>query len=155
MFARSRFVTAYLWIEGSHNLARIIIVDDYAAWRDHARVALEKEPQFQIVAAVSDGLEAVQIAQELRSDLVILDVGLPGLNGIEAAKRILQVLPQTKILFLSAYRSPDIVEEALNTGANGYVLKSNAESELLTAAKTVLTGQMFISQALADHVAST
>lgn len=136
-------------------MTRIVVVDDYAAWRDHARSILEKEPRFLIVAAISDGLEAVQRVQELHSDLVILDVGLPNLNGIETARRILQTVPQTKVLFLSDHRSPDIVQEALNTGANGYVLKSRAESELLAAAKAVLAGQMFISQVLADHLAST
>lgn len=130
-------------------------MDDFAAWRDYARSALEKEPQFQIVAAVSDGLEAVQRAQELQSDLFILDVGLPNLNGIEAARRILQLAPKTKILFLSNNDSPDIVQEALSTGANGYVLKSRAQSELLASVKAVLTGQMFISKALADAVALT
>jgi DNA-binding NarL/FixJ family response regulator len=134
-------------------LIRIVVVDDYAAWRDYARSALEKEPPFRIVASVSDGLEAVLRAQELQSDLVILDVGLPNLNGIEAARRILQLVPQTKILFLSGCSAPDIVQEALNTGANGYVLKSHAGSELLAAAKAVLTGQMFISQGLADRPA--
>jgi DNA-binding NarL/FixJ family response regulator len=130
-------------------------VDDYAAWRDYARSVLEKEPQFRIVAAISDGREAVQRAQELQSDLVILDVGLPKLNGIEAARGILQLAPQTKVLFLSDYISPDIVQEALNTGANGYVLKSDAGSELLAAAKAVLRGQMFVSQVLAGSLAST
>lgn len=130
-------------------------MDDYAAWRDYARSALEKEPQFRVVAAISDGLEAVQRAQELRSDLFILDVGLPNLNGIEAARRILQLVPQTKILFLSSCSSTDIVREALNTGANGYVLKSCAQSELLASVKAVLAGQRFISKALADAVALT
>jgi DNA-binding NarL/FixJ family response regulator len=116
---------------------------------------LEQEPRFQIVAAIADGLEAVQRAQELQPDLVILDVGLPKLNGIEAARRILQLVPHTKVLFLSSYSSPDIVQEALNTGASGYVLKSRAESELLAAVKAVLTGQMFVSQPLADPLAST
>jgi DNA-binding NarL/FixJ family response regulator len=129
-------------------------VDDYAPWRDYARSALEKEPQFQIVATISDGLEAVQRALELHSDLVVMDVGLPHLNGIEAARRILQLVPQTKVLFLSNHSSPDIVHEALNTGAKGYVLKSCAGVELLAAAKAVLTGQMFISQVLADRLAS-
>jgi DNA-binding NarL/FixJ family response regulator len=130
-------------------------VDDYAAWRDYACLALEKEPQFQIVAAVPDGLEAVRKARDLQPNLIIMDVGLPNLNGIEAARRILQLAPQTKVLFLSDHTSPDIVQEALNTGANGYVLKSRAESELLAAAKAVLTGQTFISQFLADRLAST
>ena len=134
-------------------MTRIVVVDDYEAWRDYARSVLEKDPQFQIVAAVSDGLQAVQKAQELQSDLFILDVGLPHLNGIEAARRILHLVPQTKVLFLSDHSSPDIVQEALNTGANGYVLKSRAESELLAAAKAVLAGQIFISQALADRLA--
>jgi DNA-binding NarL/FixJ family response regulator len=141
--------------EGSRKLIRIVVVDDYAAWRDYARSALEKEPRFQIVAAASDGLQAVQRAQELQSDLVIMDVGLPNLNGIQAARRILHLVPQTKVLFLSDHSSPDIVQEALNTGANGYVLKSRAESELLAAAKAVLAGQIFISQVLADRLAPT
>lgn len=84
-----------------------------------------------------------------------MDVGLPNLNGIEAARRILQLVPRKKVSFLSDYSSTDIVQEALNTGANGYVLKSRAESELLPAAKAVLTGQVFVSQALADCLAST
>lgn len=141
--------------EGSRKLIRIVVVDDYAAWRDYARSALEKEPRFQIVAAVSDGLQAVQRARELQSDLVIMDVGLPNLNGIEAARRILHLVPQTKVLFLSDHSSPDIVQEALNTGANGYVLKSRAEGDLLAAAKAVLAGQIFISQVLADRLAPT
>ena len=129
-------------------------MDDYAMWRDYARSELEKEPQFQIVA-LSDGVEAVQTAQTLQSDLFILDVGLPNLNGIEAARRILQMVPQTKILFLSSYSSPDIVQEALNTGASGYVLKSGAQNELLASVQAVLAGQMFISKALTDAVALT
>lgn len=128
-------------------------MDDFAPWREYACSALEKEPQFHIVAAVSDGLEAVQRVPELESDLVTLDVGLPHLNGIEAARRILQLVPQTKILFLSDHSSSDIVREALKTGAKGYVLKSRAQSELLAAAKAVLTGQMFISQILGDRLA--
>jgi DNA-binding NarL/FixJ family response regulator len=126
-------------------------VEDYAAWRDYACSELEQEPQFQIVAAISDGLEAVQRAQELQPDLIILDIGLSNLNGIEAARRFLQLVPQTKVLFLSEHSSLDIVQEALKTGANGYVLKSSAGSELLAAAKVVLEGQMFISKVLVNH----
>lgn len=142
-----------LSVEGVPKLIRIVVVDDFAPWREYACSALEKEPQFHIVAAVSDGLEAVQRVPELESDLVTLDVGLPHLNGIEAARRILQLVPQTKILFLSDHSSSDIVREALKTGAKGYVLKSRAQSELLAAAKAVLTGQMFISQILGDRLA--
>lgn len=132
-------------------MIRIVVVDDYTAWREYVCLALKKEPQFQIIAAISDGLEATQRAQELQPDLIILDVGLPHLHGIDAARRILQLFPQTKILFLTEDSSPDIVEEALSTGANGYVLKSQAETELLAAAKRVLAGQMFISRVLGDR----
>lgn len=138
-------------MKGRYELTRILVVDDYAAWSDYACVALEKDPQFKIVAAISDGLEAVRRAQELQPDLIILDVGLPNLNGLEAARRILHLVPQIKVLFLSEHDSCDIVEEALKTGANGYVLKSYAGNELLAAAKAVLGGQMFISKILADR----
>lgn len=138
-------------LERSRKLTRIVVVEDYAAWRDYACSKLEQEPQFQIVAAISDGLEAVQRAQELQPDLIILDIGLSNLNGIEAARRFLQLVPQTKVLFLSEHSSLDIVQEALKTGANGYVLKSSAGSELLAAAKVVLKGQMFISKVLVNH----
>jgi DNA-binding NarL/FixJ family response regulator len=138
-------------LERSRKLTRIVVVEDYAAWRDYACSELEQEPQFQIVAAISDGLEAVQRAQELQPDLIILDIGLSNLNGIEAARRFLQLVPQTKVLFLSEHSSLDIVQEALKTGANGYVLKSSAGSELLAAAKVVLEGQMFISKVLVNH----
>ena len=136
-------------------LSRILVVDDYSAWRDYACRALQQEPEFQVVAAVSDGLEAVQRAQELRPDLLILDLGLPKLNGIEVARRIRRLLPQTKILFLSEQTSPDIVQAALNTGANGYVLKSCAEGDLRTAAKTVLANQVFISRTLKNQLPLT
>jgi DNA-binding NarL/FixJ family response regulator len=137
-------------LEGSHKLTRIVVVDDYAAWSDYVCSVLQKESQFQIVAAISDGLQAVQRAPQLKPDLIILDVGLSNLNGIDVARRILQLVPQTKILFLSEHSSLDIVQEALTTGARGYVLKSQAGSELLEAAKIVLGGQIFVSKALAD-----
>jgi DNA-binding response OmpR family regulator len=97
---------------------------------------------------VLDGSEAVQKAQELRPDLVVLDIGLPTLNGIEAARRIRQVSPHSKILFLTMEESPDVVQVALSTGAHGYVHKSRAQSELLPAIQTVLRGKQFVSNKL-------
>jgi DNA-binding NarL/FixJ family response regulator len=101
-----------------------------------------------VVGEASDGLEAVQKAQRLQPDLILLDIGLPTINGIEAARRILQYAPKTKILFVSAQQSPDIVEEALGTGACGYVVKSKAATELLAAVKAVLQGKQFVSGSL-------
>jgi DNA-binding NarL/FixJ family response regulator len=91
----------------------------------------------QIVCEVSDGLEAVHKAEELQPDLILLDVGLPSLNGIEAARRIRKVARKSKILFLSQESSADVVQEALGTGAAGHVVKAHAGSELLTAVEAL------------------
>ena len=128
---------------------RILVVDDYQGWRDFVSSTLQKQPDYQVIGEVSDGLEAVQKAQELQPDLILLDIGLPLLNGIEAARRIREVSPASKILFVSENRSPDLVEEGLSTGALGYVVKSDAGSELLTAIEAVLQGKRFISASLA------
>jgi DNA-binding NarL/FixJ family response regulator len=105
----------------------------------------------QVIGEFTDGPEAIQNAKELQPDLILLDVGPPTLNGIEAARHIRKVFPKTKILFVSENRSPEVAEEALNTGARGYVLKSDAASELLPAIKAVLAGKRFISASLAGH----
>lgn len=119
------------------------MVDDYEPWRSFASRTFQNNPELQIVGEASDGLEAVQKAQELQPDLILLDIGLPTLNGIAAARQILQHAPKIKILFLSEQRSSDIVEEALGTGARGYVLKSDAANELLPNVEAVLQGKQF------------
>ena len=129
---------------------RVLVVDDYEPWRRYFANTLRKELGVQVIGEASDGLEAVQQAQELQPDLILLDVGLPTLNGIEAARRIREVSPASKILFVSENRSPDIAEQALNTG-RGYVLKSDAGSELLPAIKAVLQGKRFVSARLAGY----
>jgi CheY-like chemotaxis protein len=103
----------------------------------------------RLVGEASDGLEAVQKAEKLQPDLILLDIGLPTLNGIEAARRIRKVSPTSKILFASENRSVDVAEEALSTGADGYVVKSAAASELLPAVEAVLQGKKFVSASLA------
>jgi DNA-binding NarL/FixJ family response regulator len=127
------------------------VVDDYEPWRAFVSTTLRREPELEVVGNVSDGLESVQQAEKLQPDLVLLDIGLPTLNGIEAARRIREVSPTSKILFVSQNRSRDIAEEALRTGAGGYVVKSDAGSELLPAVKAVLEGERFISASLAGH----
>ena len=130
---------------------RVLVVDDYEPWHAFVSNAFKKQPQLEIVAQASDGLEAVQRAEELQPDLILLDIGLPTLNGIEAALRIREVSPTSKILFVSENRSPDIAQEALSNGAGGYVVKSDAASELLPAVKAVLEGERFISASLVGH----
>lgn len=129
-------------------VVRIIVVDDFSRWRRFVSKELTKNPSLKIIREVADGLEAVQQSEELQPDLILLDVGLPTLNGIEAARRIRRVSPASKILFVSADRSAEVVEEALSTGAVGYVAKSSAARELLVAVKSVLEGNRFVSAAL-------
>jgi DNA-binding NarL/FixJ family response regulator len=124
---------------------RILVVDDHEQWRRFICSTLATQPQFQIIGTVSDGLEAVQKAKELLPELIVLDIGLPGLNGIEAARRIRESSPEIKVLLVSENRLPEIAESAFRLGALGYVLKSHAEAELLPAMDAVLQGKRFVS----------
>ena len=131
---------------------RVLVVDDYPPWCRFLRLTLLAHQELQIIGEFTDGPEAIQNAKELQPDLILLDIGLPTLNGIEAARRIRKVSPKSKILFVSENRSAEVAEEALNTGAEGYVVKSDAARELLPAIKAVLEGKRFISASLASHV---
>ena len=126
-------------------------MDDYAPWRRFVSTTLQKQPKLQVIGEVLDGLEAVQKAEELRPDLIVLDIGLPSLNGIEAARRIRKLSPESKILFVSQESSADLVQEALNLGALGYVVKTDARSELLTAVNAVLRGDRFVGNRFAGY----
>ena len=130
---------------------RVLVVDDYEPYRRFVCSTLQKQADLQIIGEVSDGLEAVQKTQELRPDLILLDIGLPTLNGIEVARRIRKHSPTSKILFVSENRSWDMAEEALRTGAGGYLVKSDAASDLLPAVESVLKGKQFVSASFADH----
>jgi DNA-binding NarL/FixJ family response regulator len=130
---------------------RILVVDDYEPFRRFIRSALRKGPELQIVGETSDGLEAVNKAEELQPDLIVLDIGLPTLNGIEAARRIRKLSPQSKIIFVSQEFSADVVQEALSLGALGYVVKTHAGSELLAAVEAIRQGRQFVSRGLSGH----
>jgi CheY-like chemotaxis protein len=108
-------------------------------------------PEWQVIAEAADGLDAIQKAEELKPDLIVLDIGLPKLNGIEAARRIRQFSPGSKIVFLSQHNDLDVVQAALSTGALGYVHKTDAESELLAAVDAVLRGKQYVSGSLKDE----
>jgi two-component system, NarL family, nitrate/nitrite response regulator NarL len=124
---------------------RIILVDDFKPWRKFVAALLGENPDWQIVCEASDGLEAVQKAEELQPDLILLDISLPNLNGIEAAESIRKIAPDSKILFVSENRDLDIAASALETGGHGYLVKSDGATELLVAVETVLDGKRFIS----------
>lgn len=127
---------------------RILVVDDYEPWRRFVTSVLHGLPEAQIVGEASDGLAAIQKAEELQPDLILLDIGLPTLNGIEAGRRIRQLSPQSKILFMSEYSSPDIVKAALRIGAHGYLAKVDSGNELLPAVATILQDRKFASTRL-------
>ena len=130
---------------------RILVADDYKDWRNQVRLLLQARPEWQIICEVSDGPEAVQKAEELQPDLILLESSLPNLNGIEAARRIRQLSPNSKIVFLSLNNSLDVVHIALSTGAQGYVYKARAQSDLLPAIDAVLTGRQFVTRMLKGY----
>jgi DNA-binding NarL/FixJ family response regulator len=136
------------------SLIRILIADDFNDWRCQVRLLLLSRPEFQVIAEASDGSEAVQKAEDLKPDLILLDIGLPKLNGIEAARRIRQRSPGSKIVFLSQTSDLDVVRAALGTGALGYVHKTDAGRELLPAMDAALRGKQFFSSSLRGHEAS-
>lgn len=123
---------------------RILIVDDSRAWRRAVCSILQEHLDLVVIGECSDGLDAVQKSEELQPDLVLLDIGLPNLNGLEAARQIRQVAPASRILFLSSYHWPEMLHEAISIGALGFVVKLKASRELVPAIRTVLCDERFI-----------
>lgn len=130
----------------------VLVVDDHEAWRKHICSLLHLSGAWQIRSEASEGWQAVRMAESLRPDLILLDIELPALNGIEVARAIFSSNPDSTILFVSAHRSRDIVEAALGTGAHGYVLKTMVGDELLTAMDITAGGGRFISAGLIGPV---
>ena len=126
---------------------RILVVEDFEQFRRFVVSTLQQRAEFQITEA-SDGLEALQKAKEEQPDLVLLDLGLPKLNGIEVARRLRKLAISPKIVFVSQESSPEVVREALNLGALGYVHKIRAGSDLVPAIEAALEGKHFVSQGL-------
>jgi DNA-binding NarL/FixJ family response regulator len=126
---------------------RVLVVEDFAPFRRFISSTLEERSDLQVICEVSDGLEAVQKAAELKPDLILMDIGLPTLSGIEAARRIRKLVPESKIIFLSQEFSAGVVQPALQLGACGYVVNAKSGSELLTAVETVISGKQFVTSA--------
>lgn len=127
---------------------RVLVVEDYDPIRHFLLTTLRRNARFEIIGEASNGIDAIQKLQSLKPELILLDIGLPELNGIEVARQVRSFSPKTKILVISENRSWDIVQEALRSGADGYVLKNDAGRELLHALESVLQGVQFISKSL-------
>jgi DNA-binding NarL/FixJ family response regulator len=129
---------------------RVLVVEDFEPFRRVLRSALQERSDLQLVGEVSDGLDAVQAARVMQPDLILMDIGLPTMNGIEAVKRIKAESPALKVLFVSENRHPEVVQEALSKDVGGYVLKSDVARELVAAMQAVLEGRRFISSSLRE-----
>ena len=124
---------------------RILIVEDYEPFRRFVCSALGKRAELQVIGEVSDGPEAVEKAKELKPDLILLNIRLPTLDGIEVARRIHELVPESKIIFLSMEYSIDVVQKALSLGALGYVEKLSFAAEILAAVEAVCQGNPYVS----------
>jgi two-component system response regulator NreC len=133
-------------------IVRILLADDHKIIVDGLRSLLEKNNAFKVIGQASDGLSAVRLAAELSPDLVIMDISLPGLNGIDAARRILEANSRVKVIALSMHKDGRYIAEALKSGAVGYLLKESAFDELTAAIRAVMKGACYLSAAIADLV---
>jgi DNA-binding NarL/FixJ family response regulator len=127
---------------------RILVVEDFELFRRVICSILRRRSEFQIVGEASDGLEAIHVSERLQPDLILLDIGLPRLSGLKAARLIRDAAPGARILFVSQERSSDVVQECLRSGALGYVQKMRTECDLLPAIDAVLRGMEFVSDGL-------
>jgi len=126
----------------------VLVVEDFVPFSQFIRSTLADRPEVRVIGEVADGLEAVQKAVLLEPDLVLLDVGLPTLSGIEAARQIRKLAPKSKIIFVTQETSCEVVKEAFHLGAWGYVSKTNAAFDLLAAVDAALEGRYFLSAGL-------
>ncbi len=134
---------------------RILVADDHEIVRHGVRVLLEARPGWQICAEAVDGRDAVAKASRLLPDVVILDIGMPLLNGLEAARQILKVSPQCEVLILTMHESEQVIREVLAAGARGYVLKSDAGRSLVNAVEAVSRHKTFFTSSVAEFVLQT
>jgi DNA-binding NarL/FixJ family response regulator len=127
---------------------RVLVVDDHEVARRGIRSVLSSDASLDVVWEAADGEEAVQKAAEFHPTIILLDITLPGMSGIQAARRMRIVSPESRIIFLSQHDSIQIAKDALSAGAQGYVVKSDAGLDLLNAIRTVHEGQEFVSRTL-------
>jgi DNA-binding NarL/FixJ family response regulator len=132
-------------------MPNILLADDHNIVRQGLRALLQSEPHFRLVGEASDGIEAVRLAEKLKPDVLITDVMMPGLNGLEVTRQVAKMLPQTRVIILSMYTNDAYVLEALKNGALGYVLKDSQAADLIQAVKEVIAGNRYLSPPLSER----
>ena len=135
-------------------MTRILLADDHALVRQGLSMILAAQPDMEIVGQAGNGQEALELAEKLKPDIVIMDVAMPGLNGIEATRRISVALPRTRVLALSMHKDSVYVREILRAGARGYLLKDSGDADLVAAVRAIAKGEGYISPAVSDAVLS-
>ncbi len=133
-------------------MIRVLLADDHAVVRDGLRVLLEAQPDIKVVGNAANGREVVRQAQQLHTDVVVMDIAMPELNGIEATLQIRDACPSTQILILSMHSTTEHIFRALQAGARGYLLKDSAGSEVVDAVRIVYAGRRYLSQKIATTV---
>jgi len=131
-------------------VTQVLVVDDFVPWHHFVSLLFDSESDLQIASVAIDGLDAVQKAKELQPDLILMDLSLPGMNGIAATRQILVHSPRSKVLFVSEHRDSEVIQAAFEAGACGYVLKSDSNSDLILGIRTILLRQPFVSRSLTN-----
>jgi DNA-binding NarL/FixJ family response regulator len=131
---------------------RIMLVEDHHLVRQGVFALLSQVAEFKVIGEAGDGLEAIPKAQELQPDIVILDISMPKLRGIEAIKEIIRVSPDSRILVLSMYNKEEYIRQSLKNGASGYLLKDSAADELIAAIKYVSRGEVYLSPTISGTI---
>ena len=127
---------------------RIVLADDHTVVRNGLRLILERQPDFEVVGEASDGREVQRLVESHEPDVVVMDIGMPGLNGVDAARRIVEDHPGTKVAILSMHKDEAYVVRSLKAGVRAYLLKDSAESDLIAAIRSVMEGRSFFSPAI-------
>jgi DNA-binding NarL/FixJ family response regulator len=133
---------------------RVLIVEDHKIMRDGIKALLDRSSEFTVVGDVETGTEAIQICTDLRPDIVLMDIGLPGLNGVDSTAELLRHCPATRVIMLSMYDDEDSVVSSIRAGARGYVVKQASSAELLDALRTVARGSSYLSPHVSERLLS-
>lgn len=134
------------------NLTRIVLAEDHTILREGLRAIFASEPDLELVGEATDGREAINKARELQPELLILDLSMPRMDGLTALKDIKRVAPRTRVLVMTVHSSEEYVFQAIEGGADGYLLKESSATELMLAVRSVLAGERYLSAAVASHV---